>query len=206
MGKKLDLVGLKFARLLVLSECVERSPDGLVMWECVCDCGTRCIAKGSNLKKGGTKSCGCAQKDAIRATCERNRTHAKTNTAIYAVWRGIVKRCLSSSYKSYAQYGGRGIGVCDRWRKFENFFADMGHPPAGMSIDRIDNNGPYSPENCRWATVVTQANNRRSNVLVEFEGKKRTIAELSRLTGVNRMTLYWRFKQGWRPPELTSSI
>lgn len=196
MGKKLDLAGKTFGRLTVAAECDERSNDGLVMWSCRCACGNEVKAKGASLKKGDTRSCGCSRIDHLRALGEIQSTHGMSNTRIYQVWRGMMKRCHSETDPGYSNYGGRGISVCERWHSFEAFYRDMGLPPFGMSIDRIDNNAGYSPENCRWATPKEQANNRRTSIRVSVDGEQMSIAEVSSRYGVPLPTLYWRNGHG----------
>lgn len=196
MGKKLDLAGETFGRLTVVAECEERSPDGLVMWSCRCSCGKEVTAKGSSLKKGDTKSCGCSRIDHLRALGKVQSTHGMSRTKVYQVWRGMIKRCHLDTSPGYANYGGRGIKVCERWHSFEAFYQDMGTPPSGMSIDRIDNNAGYAPENCRWATSKEQANNRRTSLRVSVDGEQMSISEVSNRYGIPLPTLYWRNSHG----------
>lgn len=203
MGKKLELIGRKFNRLLVVSSSSERNPQGLVLWNCLCDCGTEKLVSGSALKRGRIKSCGCAQLDAIKQTCKTNRTHCKSNTPEYMVWRSMKKRCILQSHYSYKLYGGRGISICSRWLVFENFLSDMGDRPSkDHSLERVDVNGNYEPSNCVWATAKEQANNRTNNIKIDFEGQSMTLANLAVKVGIHRMTIYWRYRQGWRLPEL----
>lgn len=129
-------------------------------WLCTCACGNEHVVIGSNLASGGTRSCGCARGKHIG---DRIRTHGKRGTAAYKVWNGIMNRCTNPNTNDWENYGGRGIGIDPRWRTFEGFYADMGDPPAGMSIDRRDTNGDYTYDNCRWADVFTQNRNRRAH-------------------------------------------
>ena len=194
---------MKFSRLAVVTEAKDRNVDGLVRWECVCDCGRSTVVPGAWLVKGNTKSCGCLQRDAVRLTIQRNKTHGATDTAMYWKWRSMIRRCYDTRVQQYANYGGRGIGVCDRWRtSFECFVSDMGHPPRGVSIERINNDGDYAPGNCRWATQKDQCRNRRMTIFLELDGRPTPLTEVSEKTGIHRATLYWRFKQGWKPPKL----
>jgi len=127
-----------------------------------------------------------------------NRTHGKRFTKVYRSWLHMKDRCLNPRSNSFAYYGGRGITVCDRWRdSFEAFYADMGDPLPGLSLDRIDNDGDYSPENCRWATLRQQANNTRANRTITFNGKTRTLIQWARITGIDRGIIADRRNRGW---------
>jgi hypothetical protein len=126
-------------------------------------------------------------------------------TRAHMTWTGIKSRCLNPRNKQYPEYGGRGISVCERWYKFEDFFADMGTPPENMTLERIDNSGPYSPDNCVWATRKTQANNKRSCIYVSIDGVTKTVSQWCELTGVNRMTAYTRIKRGWNPVDAVTA-
>jgi hypothetical protein len=119
-------------------------------------------------------------------------------TPTYECWGGIIQRCNNPKRAYYHLYGGRGIKICDRWLDFENFFADMGEKPSNKhSIDRIDNDGDYEPSNCRWATVLEQANNRRDNKVLSYVGLELTVAEWARRISVSPFTLYARIRRGW---------
>lgn len=132
---------------------------------------------------------------------ERNRknaTHGRSNDPIFAVWSSMVKRCRNPNDRAFKDYGGRGIKVCDRWlTSFENFLADMGEPTPGMQLDRIDNEGNYEPRNCRWVTSKQNCRNRRSNVFIEYQGQRKSIAEWAELAGLERKTLEYRLRAGW---------
>jgi hypothetical protein len=132
----------------------------------------------------------------------RNResaTHGMTDSRTWRSWKGMRRRCNEPTNVAYHKYGGRGIGVCERWSSFALFLEDMGEAPAGMTLDRIDNDGDYSPENCRWATYREQANNRRDNAAVTYRGETHTYAEWSRRVGICRHTLRKRIHAGWTP-------
>lgn len=159
-----DLTGKQFGRLLVERQN-GRSKSGSVMWECLCDCGKRKTVRGSHLTSGSTLSCGCEHREIASATALRHghSTSGRTSST-YNSWARMIDRCTNEKNNRFARYGGRGITVCTRWRKFENFLADMGEKPdKDLSIDRINNDGNYEPGNCRWATPAEQARNRSTS-------------------------------------------
>ena len=140
----------------------------------------------------------------VVASNKRRAKHGMYKSRAYQVWDAIKSRCLNPNNNHYHRYGGRGITLCKRWQKFENFLEDMGEPPKGMTIDRKNNNRGYMPSNCRWATPQQQANNRYTNTYITYKGKTQTIAEWSRETGVRYSRLVYRMKIGWEPPKLFS--
>jgi hypothetical protein len=174
--KKIELSGQVFGSLSVIKED-GRTNDGKVKWLCECDCGRTASVNGRHLRGGKIKSCGCLQ-------FSHSTTHGMSKTRTFAIWAEMRARCNNPNRARWADYGGRGIKVSDRWDKFENFYADMGDAPDRMSIDRIDVNGDYCPANCRWATPKEQANNRRNNVFLTWQNKTQTIAQWSEETGV----------------------
>jgi len=151
-------------------------------WECQCECGQIVTRPSGSLRDGSTKSCGCLK---IETAGNATRRHGCTNTKEYRLWSAIKDRCYYKGYKLFHRYGGRGIKMCDRWiNSFENFLSDMGKIPEGMTIDRIDNDGDYSPENCRWATKTEQAQNRSTTRYVEWNGEKMCLSEFTRQLGL----------------------
>lgn len=195
-----NLTGLKFGRLLVLGYW-GRSDAGQHKWLCKCDCGTEKAILGRALGKGGTISCGCFARKAVG---ERNRKHGLHSSRaaqhpLFNVWRSMRRRCCKPTHPQFFRYGARGIKVCERWMtSFANFVSDMGpRPERGLSIERIDNNGNYTPENCRWATVGEQANNRRTNKRLTVGGASKTVSQWARTSGLNRGTIEGRLRNGW---------
>lgn len=195
-----DLTGKVFGRLSVLyrdDDSVAKSGKRHTKWMCQCECGNMISVVSNNLTRGATTSCGCARKEIVS---ERMKTHGDTNTRLYGVWSSMKARCLNSHTTHYVDYGGRGIKVCDEWKasyeSFKSWALESGYE-EGKSIDRIDTNGNYEPQNCRWVTSVAQANNRRSNRMFTFNGETHNLTEWAEIVGINPKTLFNRIYSGW---------
>lgn len=203
-----DLTGQRFGRLTVLGR---RPSDksGRIRWECLCDCGNKTIVAGTRLRKGASKSCGCYQRDAVRA---HNLTHGETRQKpgeqriprIYRIWANMKTRCNNPNTPYYDRYGGRGIRVCPEWTdSFEAFHAwaiSAGYDDA-KEIDRIDNDGDYTPENCRWVPHEAQQNNKENTVRITHAGQTRTLSEWAAITGLKSKTIWQRLQRGKTPEE-----
>lgn len=161
----------------------------------LCDfCGELRQRVVSQVRTGYIKSCHCQNK--ARATRHGHSANGTTSST-YNAWISMKKRCLNRTHPSFKDYGGRGIGICDRWMVFENFLADMGESPPGLSLDRINNEFGYSPENCRWATMPEQNNNKRGNTILSFRGESMTISQWATRTGIKDCTISERLRHGW---------
>lgn len=197
-----DLTGQRFGRLVVIERGENhKSPSGLqqVRWLCQCDCGNQTLVHARSLTSGTTLSCGCYNKDKNKRIFT---THGKRKTKLYGVWRGILNRCYDIKHHAYPSYGGRSIKMCEEWKNnFENFYewayANGYKDNERLTIDRIDNNGNYEPSNCRWVDYKTQANNTRRNVVLEFEGQRKTIAEWGDTIHIPATAIWKRIKRGW---------
>ncbi|MGW3813444.1 hypothetical protein [Streptomyces sp. NPDC005046] len=208
MSKKIDMTGRVYERLTVIA-AAGKTKHGQYMWRCRCECGDETTVPGGDLRTGHTTSCGCAQRGKISAA---RRVHGQTDMPLHVRWKNMIQRTSDPNSSSYAHYGGRGITVCERWREangqgFLNFAADMGPTfQLELTLERIDVDGPYSPENCRWATPTEQARNRRSNCLLTFQGQTRPLAEWAELLGLRGRAIWWRIHQGGWPVERALTV
>ena len=152
--------GMRFGRLTIVS--FSHNAIGGTMWLCRCDCGKEVTVKRGKLVTGHTRSCGCLRLEMVgQYKLSHGHARAGKKSKTFMRWQGMMARCTCANHKSYGNYGGRGIKICERWQSFENFLADMGEAPEGMLLDRINNDGNYEPSNCRWVDPVVSANNRR---------------------------------------------
>jgi hypothetical protein len=181
-----DLTGIQYGRLTVIKH-TRTDKEYRTFWLCRCICGQEVEARSDGLVSGGTKSCGCLSKENMKLG--RIGTHKRSGTSEHNIWQTMKARCSNPNNSSYKNYGGRGITVCDSWKEFANFYKDMGSKPAGKSLDRINNDGPYSPENCRWATQKEQCNNYRRNIVITFRNETHTLTEWSAILGIRYATL-----------------
>lgn len=193
-----NLTGRFFGRWEVLQYAGNRNGNQLWLCKCRCALRTKRPVQGGDLASGKSLSCGCLQREMAPFL---SRTHGctadKKCTRAFRAWAAMMQRCTDKRGVHYDRYGGRGIRVCRRWKKFVNFLADMGEPSKGLTLDRRDNNGDYCKANCRWATMKAQARNRSSNHLVTFEGKTQCIAAWADEVGMRFGTLASRLARGW---------
>jgi hypothetical protein len=191
-----NLATQRFGRWLALYP-IPSNKWGRWNWLCVCVCGTVSKVARCNLTNGHSKSCGCLQRE---LSVQGSRTHGKSNTAIYLVYKAMVNRCNRKSDPTYARYGARGIRC--QWKTFADFYRDMGDRPGPeYTIERKDNNGPYCKENCRWATRTEQANNRRTSAWLTYQGETRTLMQWARHFGIPDHRIHARLRLGWTVDE-----
>ena len=187
----IDLTGKRFGRLLVIERSPNKGNSRGARWWCQCDCGNLKSISCKSLKTGRVISCGCYNK-------EKATTHGMTNSSEYNSWQSMLNRCENENKDNYDMYGGRGISICDEWHKFDSFYKDMGSKPSPeYSLERIDNNGNYCLENCRWTTTKEQARNRRSNRYLTFNGETLCVAEWEDRMGFVRGCIHDRLERGW---------
>ena len=197
MGRLIDLTGQRFGRLTVI-ERVGTTNDGKATWSCKCDCENYCVVSGALLRNKHTRSCGCLEKEVKKAGT--NKKHGKFYTRLSSIWRDMKKRCYCPNAGNYKHYGARGITICDEWlHNFQAFWdwAMANGYQDDLSIDRIDNDKGYSPDNCRWATQKAQVNNRRSNHYITFAEKTLTITQWQEKQGITKGQYDSRIKRGW---------
>jgi len=190
MALRIDLAGRRFGRLVAIRDAgVDKSRSRL--WLCQCDCGKEKIVSGKLLNGGNVQSCGCLSPG-----------YRVRSDPVYMTWQSMLMRCSNPKTNGYSNYGGRGITVCERWHNFENFLADVGeHPGPGFTLDRIDVNGNYEPGNIRWSTLKAQANNRRNNVYITYQGETKTLTEWCEHLGLPYARMHDRIVYQHMKPE-----
>lgn len=194
-------IGDRFGRLTVVSVDHTDRATHRTWFLCKCDCGNLKTIVSYSLTQGNTQSCGCLQKE---KASKAKLTHGKTSTKEYRAYRHMKYRCLDTKDKDYHNYGGRGITICERWlESFENFYEDMGDAPSPVhQIDRIDVNGNYEPENCRWATLKQQQNNKRTNKHIIYQGETKTVSEWADYFGISSRIIHQRISYGLHGDDL----
>lgn len=180
--------GRRFGSIVIL-----RKEPGKYFWHYKCDCGA--LGRVYSGQIGKLRQC---KQCYLKNIGNSRKTHGKHGTRIYRIWQNMKKRCLTKTDRSYPYYGGRGITICDKWMRFEGFYSDVGEPPSAKhQLDRIDNNGNYTPENIRWVLSSENCRNRRSNRLIEWNGEVKTVVEWSEILGINWGVLRQRLYRGW---------
>ena len=189
--------GAVFGEITVVTD-IGSDHHGNVRWQCLCSCGATTVAVANKLVGGRKRSCGCKHKQLIGdAAATHGETRGRVVSAEYTIWSSMRARCTDENHVGWSRYGERGIKVCERWWLFENFLADMGRRPSrAHSIDRIDNDGNYAPENCRLVTPMKNANNRSNNRVLLFGDERVTVAEASRKFGVSESAIHRRLRSG----------
>lgn len=196
MSKVKDLTGMKFGRLTAI-KIIGQNEHKSNLWLCECDCGNQCITYTTQLLIGKTKSCGCLQKENfLKSVCKHNLS----NSRIYKIWTSIKQRCNGTTLRNKKYYKDKNILVCDEWKnnfiEFYNWSIANGYK-EGLTIDRINSNGNYEPNNCRWVDRTVQNNNTSRNKIIEFNNEKHTMAEWSRILNIDYYALQHRIKRGW---------
>lgn len=183
-----DMVGYEYNGCVVLSRAGSNK-RGLAMWKVKCHCGNDFVTLGNSIRFGKANSCGCSHKKAAKHMGLKNKIHGETCSRLYNIWKSMKYRCNKKDHKSYEYYGGRGIEVCKEWLKSYEIFKEWaiknGYNET-LTLDRIDVNGNYEPNNCRWATFKEQGRNRRNNKLMLFDGKVLTQSEICEITGLSK--------------------
>lgn len=197
MGKFIDLTGQRFGRWTVLC-LAEPNKWRTTRWLCQCDCGKLKVVVGTSLRRGKSQSCGCLHNEFVK---QLFTTHGSRHSRLYSIFRNMKDRCYNRMNRVYCHYGGRGITICEEWLKdfsrFKNWALQSGYNDK-LTIDRIDVNGPYSPENCRWVTMKVQQNNKRNGRTITFQGETHTVSEWADITGIPYYTLHSRIaKLNW---------
>lgn len=193
-----EMIGKKFGKLTVISECSKHDKFGYKVYKCLCDCGNITYVNSNKLKTGNTKSCGCLRID-------KQTKHGKYKTRLYHIYNNMKNRCCNEKYRDFYKYGGRGISICGEWlhdfMTFYDWSMNNGYKD-NLTIDRIDVNGNYEPNNCRWATPRQQSNNRRVTIYLTYNGKTQTMKEWADELGVKYTRLYSRYRRKWKTKDI----
>lgn len=195
MWNRLELSGKRFGKLTVIK--YSHTYNSKAYWLCLCDCGKQTTLNTSALKSGNTKSCGCLHAEIMTRI---KTTHGLSKTAVYKKYLHMIERCYNTTDKNYHNYGGRGIVVCARWLGqggFSRFIEDMKIPESGLELDRINVNGNYEPENCRWVNHKEQCYNKRSNIHVTVFDITSVLKNICSILGMDYKTVHMRYKLGW---------
>lgn len=202
MPAKESIIGKSFGRLKVLKDG-GAGQDGHRMSICICECGTKFIARNSSIKCGYNKSCGCLQKENKGRLGKSQLSHGhcrnRKKSRTYSSWLNMIGRCFDPKNKRYYDYGKRGVKVCKRWMKFENFLADMGECPDGLTIERVKNFRGYFPHNCKWDTQRNQSRNKRTNIMVAISGNRMCLKDACNQLKINYKNTLYRISQGLSP-------
>lgn len=199
----LDLSGKIFGKLIAIRRLQEKESDGSFLWNCRCECGIEVSVSVSDLNSAQKTMCGNCR---ILAIGNANRTHGMSNSRLYRIWTHMGDRVNNPNHEHYENYGGRNITICDRWKIFENFQADMGPTyQEDLTIDRINNDGNYDPSNCRWANSEQQARNRRNTIRLTHNGITQSVDDWADQFGISKATLLYRLNAGWSIEEILVS-
>jgi len=185
---------MQFHRLTTIRKTGKKYSNGCWQWLCSCACGNTTLIGSSHLKR--TLSCGCVRDERKVAAVTK---HGQCLSRTYMTWSAMRDRCNRIASPAYKYYGGRGITICNSWFQFTNFLKDMGERPEGLTLDRIDNNGDYNPENCRWASYKQQAHNRSNSIKITIDGTSKLVIEWARELGIKVSVVQGRLRRGWTP-------
>jgi hypothetical protein len=193
MSKRIEAVpGQRYGNWTVVG--LDRTDGHRTWWNVICDCGNATTIRSDSIRLGGSGKCLSCQSNELKKI---NTRHGQSNSVTWRSWKSMRERCAIPTSSAYPNYGGRGIEVCARWEIYENFVADMGERKDGMTLDRIDPNGNYTPENCRWATAKQQSRNKRKTVFLTANDQTKSLADWAEERGVRHITFYKRYDAGW---------
>jgi len=192
-----DISGQKFGRLIVIESSHIEEKSRCVYWKCKCDCGNEKTYSGVDLRRGYTKSCGCIKTETLSKLAKDRKIVPEATRRCYKSWQNMTNRCYKPKTFAYERYGGRGIIVDDDWKDFENFYKDMGNPPDGMEIERIDNNKNYCKSNCKWATHLEQMRNSSINRNITINNETKTLSQWLLIYNCSSNRFYKRINKGW---------